>query len=169
MQVTLEHVTHTYQPGSPFQATAIKNVDLTLHSGEFLALIGHTGSGKSTLAQHINGLLRPTEGRVLMDGRDIHEKGFDKKEVRRRVGLVFQYPEHQLFEESVAKDVAYGLRNLGLSYTMPKDVMKACDATVSITATNLFSLDNIHFADPEQLGAYYPSTRTYWVGIKFNF
>ncbi len=114
MQITLEHVTHTYQPGSPFQATAIRDVNLSIQPGEFLALIGHTGSGKSTLAQHINGLLRPTGGRVLMDGRDIHEKGFDKKEIRRRVGLVFQYPEHQLFEETVEKDIAFGPKNLGL-------------------------------------------------------
>ena len=114
MQVTLEHVTHTYQPGSPFQATAIRNVNLTIRSGEFLALIGHTGCGKSTLAQHINGLLKPTEGRVLLDGQDIHQKGFNKKEVRQKVGLVFQYPEHQLFEETVAKDVGFGPKNLGL-------------------------------------------------------
>ena len=114
MQVKLENVTHTYQPGSPFQATAIKNVNLTIREGDFLALIGHTGSGKSTLAQHINGLLKPTEGRVLLDGRDIHEKGYDKKELRKAVGLVFQYPEHQLFEESVSKDVAFGPKNLGL-------------------------------------------------------
>lgn len=115
MQIILDHVTHTYQPGSPFQATAIRDVSLEIRPGEFLALIGHTGSGKSTLAQHINGLLKPTEGRVLLDGQDIHEKGFNKKEVRRAVGLVFQYPEHQLFEESVEKDVAFGPKNLGLS------------------------------------------------------
>ena len=114
MQVTLEHVTHTYQPGSPFQATAIRDVSVTIREGEFLALIGHTGSGKSTLAQHVNGLLKPTSGRVLLDGQDIHQKGYDKKEVRRKVGLVFQYPEHQLFEETVAKDVAFGPKNLGL-------------------------------------------------------
>ena len=114
MQVTLEHVTHTYQAGSPFQSVALEDVNMTIGQGEFLALIGHTGSGKSTLAQHINGLLRPTSGRVLLDGQDIHEKGFDKKAVRRRVGLVFQYPEHQLFEETVAKDVAFGPKNLGL-------------------------------------------------------
>ncbi|MBR1584321.1 MAG: energy-coupling factor transporter ATPase [Clostridia bacterium] len=114
MQVILENVTHTYQPGSPFQATAIQHVSVAIHPGEFLALIGHTGSGKSTLAQHINGLLKPTEGRVLLDGQDIHQKGFDKREVRRKVGLVFQYPEHQLFEETVAKDVAFGPKNLGL-------------------------------------------------------
>ena len=115
MQVTLEHVTHTYQPGSPFQATAIQDVSMAVREGEFLALIGHTGSGKSTLAQHINGLLKPTSGRVLLDGQDIHQKGFDKKAARRAVGLVFQYPEHQLFEETVAKDIAFGPKNLGLS------------------------------------------------------
>ena len=115
MQVTLEHVTHTYQPGSPFQATAIQDVNMSIREGEFLALIGHTGSGKSTLAQHINGLLKPTSGRVLLEGQDIHQKGFDKREVRKAVGLVFQYPEHQLFEETVAKDVGFGPKNLGLS------------------------------------------------------
>ena len=115
MLIALENVTHTYQPDSPFQATAIRNVNLEIRPGEFLALIGHTGSGKSTLAQHINGLLRPTQGRVLLDGQDIHAKGFDRREVRRAVGLVFQYPEHQLFEETVAKDVAFGPKNLGLS------------------------------------------------------
>ena len=115
MQVSLENVTHTYQPGSPFQATAIRNISLTIREGDFLALIGHTGCGKSTLAQHINGLLKPTEGRVLLDGQDIHAKGFSKKALRQKVGLVFQYPEHQLFEETVAKDVAFGPKNLGLS------------------------------------------------------
>ena len=114
MQITLEHVTHTYQPDSPFQSTAIRDVNMTIQPGEFLALIGHTGSGKSTLAQHINGLLKPTSGRVLLDGQDIHQKGFDKKALRQKVGLVFQYPEHQLFEETVAKDVAFGPKNLGL-------------------------------------------------------
>ena len=115
MEITLEHVSHTYQPGSPFQAAALCDVSLTIRRGDFLALIGHTGSGKSTLAQHITGLLRPTAGRVLLDGQDIEEKGFSKKQLRQRVGLVFQYPEHQLFEETVAKDVAFGPRNLGLS------------------------------------------------------
>lgn len=115
MQLTLEHVTHTYQEGSPFQARAIEDVNLTIGEGEFLALIGHTGSGKSTLAQHFNGLLKPTSGRVLLDGRDIHEKGFNKRDVRRQIGLVFQYPEHQLFDETLAKDIAFGPRNLGLS------------------------------------------------------
>ena len=115
MLLKLEHVTHTYQQGSPFQARAIEDVNMEVTEGEFLALIGHTGSGKSTLAQHFNGLLKPTSGRVLLNGSDIHEKGFDKKEVRRNIGLVFQYPEHQLFDETVEKDVGFGPRNLGLS------------------------------------------------------
>ena len=115
MQLTFDHVTHTYQPGSPFQATAIRDISLTIGSGEFTALIGHTGSGKSTLAQHMNALLSPSEGRVLLDGRDINEKGVSKRDVRQRIGLVFQYAETQLFEETVAKDVAFGPKNLGLS------------------------------------------------------
>jgi len=102
-------------PNSPFQSTAIHGVDLIIGDGDFFGLIGHTGSGKTTLAMHMNALLAPTEGRVLVDGRNINEKGFDKREVRRRVGLVFQYPEHQLFEETVALDVAFGPKNLGLT------------------------------------------------------
>ncbi len=115
MQLTFEHVTHTYQAGSPFQATAIRDISLTVSGGEFVALIGHTGSGKSTLVQHMNALLTPSEGRVTLDGRDINEKGVSKRAVRQRIGLVFQYAETQLFEETVAKDVAFGPKNLGLS------------------------------------------------------
>lgn len=117
MQITFRNVTHTYQAGSPFQATAIRDVNFAIHSGEFLALMGHTGSGKSTLAQHINGLLKPTAGQVLIDEQDINAPGFDKRTLRQKVGLVFQYPEHQLFEETVEKDVGFGPKNLGLSDT----------------------------------------------------
>ena len=115
MPIVIEKLTHTYMPDSPFQATAIHDVDLTIEDGEFIGLIGHTGSGKSTLIQHLNGLLRPTSGRVLVDGKDLFDKETDKREVRRKVGLVFQYPENQLFEESVAADIAFGPKNLGLS------------------------------------------------------
>ncbi len=115
MPITLEHLSHTYQAGSPFQATAIVDINLEIMDGELLALIGHTGSGKSTLAQHLNGLLQPTQGRVLLDGRDINAKDTDKRAVRFQVGLVFQYPEQQLFEETVKKDIAFGPRNMGLS------------------------------------------------------
>lgn len=115
MSIILENLTHTYMPDSPFQATAIHEVNLTIGDGDFLGLIGHTGSGKTTLVMHMNALLKPTSGRVLVDGDDINAKDFDRREVRRRVGIVFQYPEHQLFEETVAKDVAFGPKNLGLS------------------------------------------------------
>ena len=115
MPIVIEKLTHTYMPDSPFQATAIHDVDLVIEDGEFIGLIGHTGSGKSTLIQHLNGLLRPTSGRVLVDGKDLFDKETDKREVRRKVGLVFQYPENQLFEESVAADIAFGPKNLGLS------------------------------------------------------
>ena len=115
MLLQFEQVTHTYQAGSPFQATAVQDVSLTISQGELTALIGHTGSGKSTLAQHMNALLAPTSGRVLLDGKDINQKGVSKKETRQRIGLVFQYAETQLFEETVAKDIAFGPKNLGLS------------------------------------------------------
>ena len=115
MLLQFEQVTHTYQAGSPFQATAVRDVSLTVSQGELTALIGHTGSGKSTLAQHMNALLAPTSGRVLLDGKDINQKGVSKKETRQRIGLVFQYAETQLFEETVAKDIAFGPKNLGLS------------------------------------------------------
>ncbi len=114
MPIVIENLAHTYMEGSPFQSTAIHDISLTVGDGDFLGLIGHTGSGKTTLVMHMNALLKPTRGRVLVDGADINQKGFDRREVRRRVGLVFQYPEHQLFEETVAKDVAFGPKNLSL-------------------------------------------------------
>ncbi len=115
MPIEVRHLTHTYSEGSAFQATAIRDVSLTLEDGEFVAVVGHTGSGKSTLVQHLNGLLTPTEGQILVDGADMFAPGADKRLIRRKVGLVFQYPEYQLFEETVAKDVAFGPKNLGLS------------------------------------------------------
>ena len=114
MPIQVEHLTHTYLPGSPFSATAIHDLTLTVEDGEFVGVLGHTGSGKTTFVQHLNGLLKPTEGRVLIDGQDITRKGVSLLEVRKKVGLVFQYPEYQLFEETVAKDVAFGPKNLGL-------------------------------------------------------
>lgn len=115
MPITLDNLGHTYQAGSPFQATAIHDISLEIQDHELLALIGHTGSGKSTLAMHLNGLLQPTQGRVLLDGRDINDKDTDKRAVRFQVGLVFQYPEQQLFEETVQRDIGFGPRNMGLS------------------------------------------------------
>ena len=107
-------LTHTYSAGTPFEHKAIDNVDLEVMPGEFLGIIGHTGSGKSTLIQHLNGLLRPTDGQILLDGTDIWERPKEIRKVRFQVGLVFQYPEYQLFEETVYKDMSFGPKNMGL-------------------------------------------------------
>ena len=115
MPIELKNVTNTYSEGSAFQATAIRDVSLTIEDGEFIAVVGHTGSGKSTLVQHLNGLLKPTGGQILIDGEDLNAPGADRRRIRQKVGLVFQYPEYQLFEETVAKDIAFGPKNLGLS------------------------------------------------------
>jgi energy-coupling factor transport system ATP-binding protein len=101
--------------GSPFEKKALDNINITINSGEFLALIGHTGSGKSTLIQHINGLLKPNSGSIIIDDVDITEKKVNLNFIRKKVGLVFQYPEYQLFEETIEKDIAFGPKNLGLS------------------------------------------------------
>lgn len=115
MPIEVKNLTHTYSAGSAFQATAIRNVNLTIEEGEFIAVIGHTGSGKSTLVQHLNGLLKPTEGQILVDGEDMNGEKVDRRRIRQKVGLVFQYPEYQLFEETVAKDIAFGPKNQGLN------------------------------------------------------
>ena len=107
-------LTHTYSAGTPFEHKAIDNVDLEVMPGEFLGIIGHTGSGQSTLIQHLNGLLRPTDGQILLDGTDIWERPKEIRKVRFQVGLVFQYPEYQLFEETVYKDISFGPKNMGL-------------------------------------------------------
>ena len=100
--------------GGPFEKTALKEINLTIHRGEFIGLIGHTGSGKSTLIQLLNGLVKPTTGKVFVDGKELHAKGIDMRKIRFQVGLVMQYPEYQLFEETVAKDIAFGPSNMGL-------------------------------------------------------
>jgi energy-coupling factor transport system ATP-binding protein len=109
-----ESLSHVYFKGTPLEAVALQDVTLSVRRGEFVGLLGPTGSGKSTLVQHFNGLLRPTGGRVFIDGADIHAPGASLRGVRRKIGLLFQYPEHQLFEETVTEDVAFGPRNLGL-------------------------------------------------------
>ncbi len=114
MPIQIEHVDHCYMQGTRMSFRALTDIDLTIREGEFLGIIGHTGSGKSTLMQHLNGLLLPTSGRVLVDGLDTSDKK-QRIEARRLVGMVFQYPEYQLFEETVKKDVAFGPRNAGLS------------------------------------------------------
>ncbi|MBQ8655068.1 MAG: energy-coupling factor transporter ATPase [Clostridia bacterium] len=115
MPIQVKNLTHTYSEGSAFQATAIRDVNLTIEDGEFVCVVGHTGSGKSTLVQHLNGLLKPTSGQILVDGEDMFGDGVNKRSIRQKVGLVFQYPEYQLFEETVAKDIAFGPKNLGLN------------------------------------------------------
>ena len=110
----IQNLSHIYSPDTPFEHLALTNVDLTIGRGEFVGLIGHTGSGKSTLVQHMNGLLKPTSGRVLFDGRDIWEDAKFTRQIRFHVGLVMQYPEYQLFEETVYKDISFGPKNMGL-------------------------------------------------------
>ena len=112
--IRVENLTHTYGENTPFCRSAVKDVNMEIMEGEFLGVIGHTGSGKSTLIQHLNGLLRPTSGRILLGERDIWREPKKIRAVRFRVGLVFQYPEYQLFEETVYKDVAFGPKNMGL-------------------------------------------------------
>ncbi len=114
MPVEVSRLTHVYAPGQPEEHKALDEVSFRIENGSFAAVIGHTGSGKSTLVQHLNGLLRPTRGKIYIDGEDITSKDVSMIDIRKKVGLVFQYPEYQLFEETVAKDVAFGPKNLGL-------------------------------------------------------
>ena len=115
MSIEVRHLTHAYSPDSEIQTVALQDVSFSIGDHEFVGIVGHTGSGKSTLVQHLNGLLKPTSGQVLIDGTDLNGEHVDRRSLRQRIGLVFQYPEYQLFEETVAKDVAFGPKNLGLS------------------------------------------------------
>ncbi len=127
-----DRVTYKYSVGTPFEKTAVDSVELDIRQGEFVGIIGHTGSGKSTLIQHFNGLVKPTSGRVLVDGTDIWSKGVNIRDIRFRVGLVFQYSEHQLFEETVAKDIAYGPKNMGLSEDEIKERVRSAARSMDI-------------------------------------
>ncbi len=113
--IKTENLTYIYGMGTPFEKVAIKDINLEIEQGEFVGIIGHTGSGKSTLIQHFNGLLKPTKGNIFVDGKNIWDKSRFDKSVRFKVGLVFQYPEHQIFEETVYKDIAFGPKNMNLS------------------------------------------------------
>ncbi|NLW64703.1 MAG: energy-coupling factor transporter ATPase [Clostridiales bacterium] len=115
MPIEVNSVSYVYAKGTPFETSALRNVSLTVENGEFVGIMGHTGCGKSTLIQLIDGLMRPTEGKILLDGEDINSKGYDRYKLRRKLGIVFQYPEYQLFETTVERDVAFGLKHLGLS------------------------------------------------------
>lgn len=114
MPIEVRNLTHIYSKGQPDEHRALDEISFTIEDGSFVGIIGHTGSGKSTLVQHLNGILRPTRGKIIVDGEDITAKHVSLTDVRKKVGLVFQYPEYQLFEETVAKDVAFGPKNLGL-------------------------------------------------------
>lgn len=115
MSLILDHVNYVYGEDTALAVHALKDINLVIPDGQFIGLIGHTGSGKSTLVQHLNGLMRPTSGAIYYNGEDIHDKDYERKKLRSKVGLVFQYPEHQLFEIDVFKDVCFGPKNLGLS------------------------------------------------------
>ncbi len=115
MLIELKNVCYTYGTGTVYEVSALNNINMEIGEGEFIGVIGHTGSGKSTLIQHLNGLMRPTSGQILCNGKDIWEAGFDLRSLRTHVGLVFQYPENQLFETDVLKDVMFGPKNQGLS------------------------------------------------------
>ena len=114
MALILDHVTYEYGTGTELKVKALDDINLVIPDGQFIGLIGHTGSGKSTLVQHLNGLIKPTSGNIYYNGKDIHDEDFSKKELRSKVGLVFQYPDHQLFEIDVFSDVCFGPKNLGL-------------------------------------------------------
>ncbi len=132
-----EGLTYRYGIGTPFEKTAVDHVDLTIPAGAFVGIIGHTGSGKSTLIQHLNGLLQPTEGKVFLDDVDIWKDKANIRQVRFRVGLVFQYPEYQIFEETVAKDIAFGPKNMGLSEEEVNARVEQTAAIVGLTKEQL--------------------------------
>lgn len=124
MLIQLKDVSYIYSQGTPFEVRALDNINLEIDEGEFIAVIGHTGSGKSTLIQHFNGLVEPTKGEVIIEGESLKDPKVNKSKVRQKVGLVFQYPEHQLFEETIAKDVAFGPLNLGYSPEETQEMVK---------------------------------------------
>ena len=138
----VEHLTHTYGEGTPFRRDAVKDVSFTIYQGEFLGIIGHTGSGKSTLIQHFNGLLRPTAGTVRLAGEDIWADPKAIRSVRFRVGLVFQYPEYQLFEETVYQDIAFGPKNMGLD---PEEIDRRVRQAASFAGLGEAYLDRSPF------------------------
>lgn len=133
MSIKLEHVNYIYSPGTAYEIHALKDICLEIKDGEFIGLIGHTGSGKSTLVQHLNGLVKATGGRIFFHGEDIYGAGYDMRRLRSRVGLVFQYPEHQLFEADVLSDVCFGPRNQGLSREEAEEKAKAALAMVGLS------------------------------------
>jgi energy-coupling factor transport system ATP-binding protein len=135
--IDLKHVSYVYQSGTPFESAALNDVNLHIDKNTFTGLIGHTGSGKSTLIQHLNALLKPTSGQIWIDGVEITAPNVNLREVRKKVGLVFQYPEHQLFEETVYKDIAFGPKNLGLTEAEIKERVYEAIEIVGIDESQL--------------------------------
>jgi energy-coupling factor transport system ATP-binding protein len=133
MAIKIENLTHVYMPRSPFEKKALDNVSIDISDGEFVALIGHTGSGKSTLIQHMNGLLKPTSGKIYIDNVDITNSNTKMSDIRKKVGLVFQYPEYQLFEETIEKDIMFGPQKLGLANT---EVLSRVKRAMNIVGLN---------------------------------
>ena len=132
MSIIIENLTHIYNEGMPFASKALDNINLTIEDGDFVGLIGHTGSGKSTLIQHLNGILKPSTGKILINKVDITDKNLNLTDIRKKVGVVFQYPEYQLFEETVEKDIAFGPSNLGLEEEEIRKRVKTCMEAVGL-------------------------------------
>ncbi|MDD3224062.1 MAG: energy-coupling factor transporter ATPase [Clostridium sp.] len=145
MSIKIENLTHIYMEGTPFEKKALDDINIEINHGEFVALIGHTGSGKSTLIQHINGLLKPTKGKIFIDDMDITLKKTKLTEIRKKVGLVFQYPEYQLFEETVEKDIAYGPSNLKLG---EEEILKRVKRSMAMVGLDY---DTYRFKSPFEL------------------
>lgn len=137
MAIVIEALNHIYDLGSPYQTNALDNVSLSIEAGSFVGLIGHTGSGKSTLIQHLNGILKPTSGKILINDFDITAQGVKLNDIRKKVGLVFQYPEYQLFEETVALDIAFGPKNLGWDEAQVEAAVKEAMALVGLDYESL--------------------------------
>ena len=142
MSIEISHLTHLYNPGTAMERKALDDVNITINDGEFVAFIGHTGSGKSTLIQHLNALIKPTSGKILLDGEDINADKTKLKAIRQKVGLVFQYPEYQLFEMTVFKDVCYGPKNMGLS---EEEVKNAAEKALSLVGLDQSFYDKSPF------------------------
>ncbi len=140
--IKTENLTYTYSIGTPFEKTAVDSVNLDIEEGEFVGIIGHTGSGKSTLIQHLNGLVKPTSGKVFIDGEDIWSKDVKIRDIRFKVGLVFQYPEYQIFEETVYKDIAFGPKNMGLP---DEEIDRRIKETAELVGLHMENLDKSPF------------------------
>ena len=150
MPIKLDNVSYTYAPGTPHEIRALRNVNLDIEDGEFVGVMGTTGSGKSTLIQLIAGLIAPTEGKILLDGEDINAKKYDRDVLHRRIGLVFQYPEYQLFETTVERDVAFGLRHQGLTKEETASAVRTALETVGFDYDEVRDKSPLSFSGGEK-------------------